>query len=46
MEEDTWKPKENLGNARDLVERFKKSTEKSQDKQEKKIIESFIEKNY
>ena len=23
VEEDTWKPKENLGNARDLVERFK-----------------------
>jgi len=22
VEEDTWKPRENLGNARDLVEKF------------------------
>jgi len=28
-EEDTWEPRENLGNAMDLVERFEEDMEKS-----------------
>jgi len=37
--EDTWEPRENLKNARDLVKRFK-------EEYSKKVMKSQIEENY